>query len=229
MSTAIPGVLGDVLRERGDEKLYPCIGDLVRNGLDPARFAADEPLPNRQALTHYLAAWSRHAGLTEEESGAWMVEYCCTRLASISKRTPAAIRHSTHGVLRYTYRSEVPFFCECSGNPFRAECRTDCPVHESMQARLRDIAEGKLPAKVYYRPPVSPESLLPVRPVKEEHRAQFEEGMRVALEEFAQGVKPGRILEHLRERGFKTRTGRAWTSSALWREVSRARRQPPMT
>ena len=60
--------LDTMLGDRGKERIYPCIRDLVEHGLDLARFAAGEITPQRQDITQHLAAWSRHAGLSEEES-----------------------------------------------------------------------------------------------------------------------------------------------------------------
>ncbi len=64
-------ILNAMLGDRGKDTVYPCIRDLVENGLDLARFSASEIAPQRQDVTQYLAAWSRHAGLSEEESYGW--------------------------------------------------------------------------------------------------------------------------------------------------------------
>src|SRR5947207_15722449 len=114
------GILETMLGEPGKDRIYPCIRDLVKHGLDLTRFAAGETKPQRQDITQYLAAWSRHAGLTQEESSGWLIDYCTDMLSSLSTRTSAAIRHSTKSNLRYIYRSEVPFLCECANNRFRA-------------------------------------------------------------------------------------------------------------
>ena len=136
IGTPFLNLLNPMLGDRSKDLLYPCIRDLVEHGLDLARFTAGESRPQRQDLTQYLAAWSRHAGLSEEQSSAWLIDYCATLLTPISKRTPAAVRHSTKSNLRYIYRSAVTFLCHCASNPFRAECRPDCPVYADMQAKL---------------------------------------------------------------------------------------------
>ena len=214
--------------DRGKDTIYPCIRDLVAHGLDLARFAAGEFPPSRQDLTQYLAAWSRHAGLSEEESRGWLLDYCVAKLAALSKRTPAAVRPSTKSNLRYIYRSAVPFRCRCANNPFKADCRNDCPVYADMQAKLRaDAAEALNPKPLTPPPAPLPE---PVLPVKQANREQFEAGLRLALEEIRQGTKMRKIVELLNERGLKTRTGREWKYAILRNELlnwERAQVPPP--
>ena len=211
--------LRDLLRDKAGNTIYPCIQDLVEHGLDRARFAASEVPPLRQDVTQYLAAWSRHAGLSEEESRAWLVEFCATVLAPLSRRTPAAIRHSTQSNLRYIYRSSVPFLCDCADNRFRAACRTDCPVHADMQvkkaARAEEAAKPK-PLVRYERPVVTF-----VPPVMVANREQFEQALSLVREEIQKGTKPKRIIELLAKRGLKTRTGRKWTATILYSELTK--------
>jgi hypothetical protein len=168
------------------DTLYPCIRDLVEHGLSLARFAAGERTPQRQDVTQYLAAWSRHAGLSEEAASAWLVDYCVGLLASLSKRTSAGIRHSTKSNLRYIYRSAVPFLCHGANNPFRANCRPDCPVYADMQAKLRAKASELGQPRPLARPPAS--VIEPVLPVKAACLKQFRTGLRLALDEVRKGT-----------------------------------------
>ena len=209
--------LNTLLGDRGKDTIYPCIRDLVENGLGLARFSAGEIAPQRQDITQYMAAWSRHAGLSEEESCGWLIDYCTIMLLSISPRSPAAIRHSTKSNLRYIYRSAVPFLCQCANNRFRAQCSSDCPVYADMQAKLRAKASEVLNP----RPLASPQSPLPepALPVKEVYREQFHAGLRFALDEVQKGTKMRRIVELLNERGLKTRTGRKWQYVILRNEL----------
>ncbi len=78
--SAFLNVLDTLLGSRGKDTLSPCIRDLVEHGLDLARFAAGERTTQRQDITLYLAAWSRHAGLSDEEARAWLADYCVARL-----------------------------------------------------------------------------------------------------------------------------------------------------
>ena len=209
-------VLDTLLGDRRKDTLYPCIRDLVEHGLDLARFAAGERTPQRQDITQYLAAWSRHAGLSEAEASAWLVDYCIARLAVLSRRTPAALRHSTKSNLRYIYRSAVPFLCHGANNPFRAHCRPDCPVYADMHAKLR----AKVLELAQPRPAIRPPAPVIVSlPVKVANLEQFQTGLRLALEEVQKGTKMRRIVELLNKRGLKTRTGREWKYAILRNEL----------
>lgn len=206
--TSFPCKLDSMLGERGTDTMYPCIRDLLEHGLDLSRFSVGDITPNLQDITHYLAAWSRHAGLSEEESSAWLIDYCVATGFALSRRTPAAIRHSTKSTLRYIYRSAVSFLCQGASNSFRAPCG-DCTVHGDMppiatseQLRLRLAASKSLP-------PPAP------LPKKEAFREQFQAGLHLMREEVQKGTHIQRILEMLNERGFKTRTGRQWQSANL--------------
>jgi hypothetical protein len=209
-------VLDTLLGGRGKDTLYPCIRDLVEHGLDLTRFAAGETTPQRQDITQYLAAWSRHAGLSEEESSAWLVDYCAALLVAISRRTPAAVRHSTKSNLRYIYRSAVPFLCHGANNPFRAHCCPECPVHADMEAKRH----AKAVELAQPRPVVRPSApVIESLPVKVANQQQFQTGLRLALDEVQKGTKMRRIVELLNERGLKTRTGRDWKYAILRNEL----------
>lgn len=210
-------ILDTMLGDRGKDTIYPCIRDLVEYGLDLARFSAGEIKPQHQDITQFLAAWSRHAGLSEEESSIWLIDYCMTILASLTMRSLAAIRHSTKSNLRYIYRSSVPFLCQCANNRFRAQCSSNCPVYADMQAKLHDKASEMLHPTPVVRPQASLiESMLFV---KEVYLEQFQAGLRLATDEVQKGTKIGRIVEILNERGLKTRTGRKWQYAILCNEL----------
>lgn len=214
--TMLEARLGDL----GKGTMYLCIRDLVEHGLDLTRFGVGELKPQRQDITQYLAAWSRHAGLSEEESRGWLIDYCTKLLKSISKRTEAAIRHSTKGNLKYIYKSEVPFFCQCEKNPFHARCGAECPVYAEMQAGILTRAEEALHPKPYVRPP--PSLIDFPLPVKKANLEQFRTAMRVAQEEVEKGTKLRLIVELLNERGLKTRTGRKWNYGILRGELAKS-------
>jgi hypothetical protein len=208
-----------LLGEGGKNNIYPCIQDLVEHGLDLARFASGESMPQRQDITQYLAAWSRHAGLNEEESSGWLVEYCVALLSSIARRSPAAIRHSTKSNLRYIYKSAVPFLCQCTKNRFHAHCNTGCPVYDDMQAKLLAKASEVPRLMPVARPPAP--VIEPYVPVRERYQEQFQAGLRFALDEVQKGTKIRRIVELLNERGFKTKIGRTWQQGVLRTELDR--------
>lgn len=216
-------VLDTLLGDRGQDTLYPCIRDLVEHGLDLPRFDAGERTPQRQDITQYLAAWSRHAGLSEDEASAWLIDYCVARLTVLSKRTPAAVRHSTKSNLRYIYRSVVPFLCHGANNPFRADCRPDCPVFADMAAKLSAKASELAQPRPVLRPPAP---VIEYLPVKVANREQFQTGLRLALDEVRKGTKMPRIVELLNERGLKSRTGRPWKYRILRTELQALRKSP---
>jgi hypothetical protein len=214
--TPFLNVLDKLLGDHGKATLYHCIRDLVEHGLDSTRFATGEKTPFRQDITQYLAAWSRHAGLSEEEASAWLVDYCSTRLAVLSRRTPAAVRHSTKSNLRYIYRSAVPFLCHGAENPFRAHCRPDCPVYADMADKLRAQAIESAQPRPVVRPP---DPVIVSQPVKVANREQFQTGLRLALDEVGKGTTLALVVKLLNARGLKTRTGRQWRCAGLRDEL----------
>ena len=209
--------------QTGVHAIYPCIRDLVQHGLSLARFQPGEAIPQRQDVTQFLATWSRHAGLSEEQTQDWLIEYCQMKLASLSRRSLAAIRHSTKSNIRYIYRSEVGFQCGCASNPFKAECRSDCPFHAEMQTKLATTAGADPsrwpPLPPPPRPQPSPLPTLPFVPIKTRYQEQFEEGMSLARQEASKGTPVARIVAMLNDRGLRTRTGRAWTYGILSSEL----------
>jgi hypothetical protein len=217
--------LNTLLGDRAKDVVYLCIRDLLDNGLDLARFSPGDNRPQRQDITQFLAAWSRHAGLSEEESRSWLIEYCTTVLEPISSRTPAAIRHSTKSNLKYIYNSAVPFLCDCEKNQFRAQCGTSCPVHAEMLAKFElRIIEAANP-KPIVRPP--PPTYQPYLSVKKQHAEQFQKAMLVAVAEVEKGTKLNHIVTLLNTSGLKSRTGRQWRYGTLHSELEKWRRSPP--
>jgi hypothetical protein len=213
--------------DQGKETIYLCVQDLVEHGLDLARFSVGKLPPQRQDITQYLAAWSRHAGLSEEETRGWLVEYCASILKPISKRTPAAIRHSAKSNVKYIYNSKVEFLCHRETNGFHAHCSTGCPVYADMQAKAKARAEEALKPKVHIRPPTPEIQFKPrvkkvkvvVPTVKQINAEQFDAAMKLAREEVRKGESLACVARLLNDRGFKTRTGRAWYYAILHREI----------
>lgn len=130
--------LKTLLGNRGGEIIYPCIEDLVSHGLNLASFSSGDHVPSRQDVTQYLATWCKHAGLSQEECREWLIGYCVVMLSSISKTSLSGIRHSTKSNVKYIYQADIPFMCNRDNNPFRAQCRGDCPEYDGLQASLPD-------------------------------------------------------------------------------------------
>ncbi len=221
-STPILTKLKTFLGDHGQDVIYPCIQDLVENGLTVARISPADRIPTRQDVTQYIAAWCRHAGLNEEDCNGWLVDYAVVMLSSISRASPSGMRHSTKSNVRYIYHADIPFICECDENPFRAQCSIDCPVHVDMQAKLIE-RKSKEPDIGYAieRPAGIFEIQKPS--VRETYKDQFEAAMEVIRGEMEKGTGRKAILSLLIERGFKTRTGKKWTYSLLGNEQSRIR------
>jgi len=216
--TALTEVLGD----RGTQRIYPCIGDLVGNGLVLSRFSAGEHTPQRQDITQYLAAWCRHADLTAEECRTWLTEYCVDVLSSISKTSLSGIRHSTKSNVRYIYRSEVRFVCERKENRFKAKCSANCPAYADSGAKADHKPER--PSNEVRHTQVEERVETTVLPVKAIYREQVEQALEFMRLEVKNGTKRKRILQLLDERGLKTRTGRKWTYSILQFELAKMKK-----
>ena len=217
--------LSNLFRDSSRGNIYLCIQDLAENGLQVVRFSPDARTPTRQEVTQYLAAWCRHAGLSQEDCLAWLVEYSVAMLSSISKASPSGIRHSTKANVKYIYRSDIPFLCECDENPFRAHCSNDCPLYADMQAKLAEKS-NKISDILYViqQPSGIPEIQKPS--VRETYKNQFEAALKVIRTEMEKGTERRAILDLLIEREFKTRTGKRWTYSILGNEQSRIRQGP---
>ena len=224
MMASIPFLikLRTLLGDFGQDVIYPCIQDLVENGLTVARFSAADRIPTRQDVTQHIAAWCRHAGLKEEDCLGWLVEYAVVMLSSISKTSPSGIRHSTKSNVRYIYHVDIPFICECNENPFRAQCSINCPVYGDMRARFNE-RKNKEPVieDAIERPAGVREIQKPS--VRDTYKDQFEGAMEIIRGGMEKGTGRKAILNLLIERGFKTRTGKKWTYSILGNEQSRIR------
>lgn len=206
-----------LLGESGRAAIYPCIGDLVTNGLEASRFAPSDPMPTRQDVTQYLAAWCRDARLSEDECRTWLCDYAISKLSSISTSSPSGIRHSTKSNVKYIYGSARPFICAREGNEFRAECRTACPVYNEMGIKAAAaIADASL--RVERRPPMAP-STDSMPSVKDIYREQFQAAMQLVSCELRKKTKKTAILDLLKQQGLKTRTGRGWTYGSLVLEI----------
>ncbi len=207
----LTALLGDL----GEGVLFPCIQDLVANGLQTSRLSPAEGVPNRQDVTQFLAAWCRFVGLTENACREWLTDYAVAMLSSISKSSPSGIRHSTKSNLKYIYRNEVAFACGCEANQFRARCSDTCPVYEEMK-RKSVKGEGASAARTAH-----PDELaeLPPARVKERFQEQFEVATELVLRELGKGTKKAAIVEILNQQGMKTRTGREWTVAIMSAEI----------
>ena len=220
-------ICGDPRRILSTDKcdlLYPCIQDLVDNGLDLTRFTSTERLPSRQDITQYLAAWCRHAGLSDEDCRGWLIEYCVNMLSAISKTSASGIRHSTKSNVKYIYRTDIQFVCDCESNPFKARCCKSCPRYTEMKTRSAEKKDQVRTIGFDIKKP-APITDIDYRPIKERFKDQFEEALAFIRSQIEMGIKKRYIIKQLNERGFKTRTGRLWTDAILQSELKNVPRK----
>jgi len=130
--------LRKMLTENNEKYLFPCIRDLVANGLTLERFTNEDNIPSRQDITQYIAAWFKYIGLSSDECREWMIEYCIGLLSVISSSSKSRIRHSTKCNIKYIYKSDVSFNCRCEKNRFKAPCEPKCPIYEEMAHRAKE-------------------------------------------------------------------------------------------
>jgi len=216
--------LKEILAEEKNKNLFPCIKDLVVNGLTLERFSDEHASPSRQDITQYMAAWCRYIGMDSDTCLEWMIEYCTHVLSVLSSSSKSRIRHSTKGNVNYIYNSEVKFECTREDNPFKAHCNSKCPVYEEMA----DIIEAKRKGDVVqiFEPEVDfktvENEVKPSKPsLKEVYKEQLKEAITVISDCVDQGLSKKRIVTLLNKRDFKTRTGKTWTYNSLRHEIQR--------
>lgn len=207
------------LADSGREAIYPCIADLVANGLQVSRFAPSDHMPNRQDVTQYLAAWCKDARLSKDAARTWLCDYAVSTLAPLSNSSPSAIRHSTKSNVTYIYRSDRPFVCEREDNKFRANCSKTCPVYDEMVTKAAKMKADSLAAMKRRHAAVLPTDVVIASSVKKVHREQFLSAMQLVSREVSKGTKKSLILDLLKQQGMKTRTGREWTYTVLASEI----------
>ncbi|MCF8112691.1 MAG: hypothetical protein K9K21_02435 [Desulfotignum sp.] len=201
--------------------IYPCIDDLVTNGILLSRFSASDQIPARQDVTQYLAAWCRDAYISQDACLTWLSDYAVAVLASLSKSSASRIRHSTKSNVKYIYRSDHPFVCGRENNPFRAACSKTCPVYNEMGIKAARATAHSLSAMEQRHAPVSPVTTALSK--KEVYREKFLAAKQLISQELSKGTKMTDILNRLKQQGMKTRTGREWTYSILANEIKKIR------
>ena len=212
--------LKQILGQNAEKYFFPCIKDLVANGLTSARFSSEDSRPSRQDITQYIAAWFKYIGISANECRDWMIGYCVDVLSTISSSSNSQIRHSTKSNIKYIYKSDVAFDCGCENNAIKASCDQNCPVYNEMAVRYKErkAKEAKQsyePEPKHYR--VETERLS----AKETYKDQFEKALEVMEEYIKKGVPKQDIVTLLNDAGFKTRTGRKWTVPILQSELKK--------
>ena len=220
--------LGKISGLDAEKYLYPCIEDLVTNGLTSARFSSSDSMPSRQDITQYIAAWFKYTGISADECRDWMIGYCVDILSEISSSSKSRIRHSTKSNIKFIFKSDVNFNCGCENNAFKASCDKNCPVYNRMFKRneQRKAREATRSYEVEHMPQ---HSVVEIPSVKETYIDQFKKALEIVEDNVKQGVPGRHIVTLLNDRGLKTRTGRKWTPSILRAEINRYNYEPENT
>ena len=219
--------LRELLGEKKNTCLFPCIRDLVANGLDPARFSDEDNTPTRQDVTQHMTAWFKYIGMSPSECRQWMIDYCTGVLSAISSSSNSQIRHSTKSNIKYIYSSDVSFDCGCEKNRFKASCERTCPVYKEMAIRAteRETKHSIQSDATTVEPRARDSEIAPkITSVKDTYRGQFEKAIEVALKHLNKGVSKQKVVSLLNNSGFKTRTGKRWSYSILGNELRKLNR-----
>jgi hypothetical protein len=213
--------LKKLLDDAQKQKIYCCMLDLLTNGIVPERFNSGETFPTRQDVTHFILAWLKYVGVPADRCRNWIIRYCERELSPISSSSPSRIRHSTKSLIKYIYRSEdVSFDCGCEQNKLKAACEPSCPIYGEMK-RKHKIRMKQLDDDIHYvRPKIQPMAE-PLPRIKERHQEQFDKAMEAVREHLNQVSSPDEMTRYLNDQGYKTRTGKSWTISTLYREVKK--------
>ncbi|RLC26572.1 MAG: hypothetical protein DRH21_01785 [Deltaproteobacteria bacterium] len=218
--------LQKILTENNEKYLFPCIVDLVANGLNLERFSNEDNIPSRQDITQYIAAWFKYIGLSSDECREWMIEYCIGVLSAISTSSKSQIRHSTKCNIKYIYKSDVTFDCRCEKNRFKAPCESTCPIYEEMAHRAKESEAANIVES--YEAIVEDrvaDEIAPIKySIKDEYKDQFEKAIEAAQHHLKQRVSKKEIVNLLNESGFKTITGKKWSYSILANELRKLNR-----
>jgi hypothetical protein len=220
MAKEIDG-LKKILDSAQQQRIYPCIRDVLSNEFAFKRFTSGESFPTRQDITNFILAWLKHIGVSADRCRNWMLSYSVRVLSRISSSSPSSIRHSTKYFIKHVYRSDDDAFdCGCEQNEINAACDPYCPVYGEMkkkyQIRMNQLHDTINNVRRLVQPPA--ESLLQV---KERYREQFEKAMNDVREHLNQVSSLDEIIQYLNDQGYKTRTGRPWKTSILRNEIKK--------
>jgi len=197
--------------------LFPCIEDLVQNGLSTERFSEQDITPTRQDVTQYLLAWFKSNGIDADRCREWILEYSLDILASVSSSSQSKIRHSTKSNLKYIFNSDVQFACNCKHNQFHAACNENCPVYSEMHAKYqkKKAEEANQTYEVEPLPQIDPDEFEYRPSVKEKYKEQYEKTVQVMKELFEKGMPLKDIVTHLNKKKLYSRTNVKWTYANL--------------
>ncbi len=200
--------------------LFPCIEDLVKNGLSLSRFSSDEFKPMRVDITKFIASWFKFTGLAADEYRQWLIDYSTDILSVISSSSKSRIRHSTKSIIKYIHNSDISFECDCENNQFKAVCAKSCPVY----TRMLQLAQEKEARKANVTYEITEEDRLNRQKMtytqlpqskREEFKEQYEKAMLFVKEKAKSHISIKNLISLLDEDGYKSAIGKTWTYSAL--------------
>ncbi len=218
MSTEL-NKLVKILNDAEKDRIYPCIKDILSNGIISDRFENGEYFPTRQDVTHFILVWLKHIGVTVPACRKWIISYSQRVLSAISSSSPGRIRHSTKSNLKYIFKSDVFFDCGCEHNELKAVCDPDCPEYDEMLKKYQIRKEKQQKAVYNIKKPVQP--FIPRLSAKEKFKEQFETAMGVIRENLDQGISIKELCRLLNSKGLKTRTGKTWSIGTLNNEIKK--------
>jgi hypothetical protein len=207
------------------KKPFPCIEDLVGNGLSVDRFTDADRRPQRHEITIFLASWCRKAGLEPEAYRDWLIDFSVEILSVLSASPASKIRHSTKSSIKYVHRSEVPFYCACKNNFFKAACSSDCPVYDEMgESVVQRLAEERKKVEkeeerqrllqIQYEKELAALPPKKIRP-KVKYKKQFEEAVKLIKQYLDEGYTKKAISAILNEKGYVTSIGSKWSPGSV--------------
>ena len=205
--------LMNIIASEGKNEPYPCIKDLVENGLSLDRFAEGNHRPNRNETAIFLAAWCKRMGFTPEVYRDWLIDYTVDVLSGISSSSPSQIRHSTKSTIKYLHRSDVTFSCNCQNNVFKAICSLDCPIYGKMEEiylRNLEIEQKRIEELQQIHKEVAPDPDPESLPVTKRYKKQFDEAVALITQYLQEKRTKKDIFVILNEKGYKTITGNDW-------------------
>ncbi len=208
--------LREILESHEEAVLFPCIADLVENGIKVDRFSSQERVPSRQDVTQFLATWFRYINVAAEECQDWMIDYCTSELSLISSSSKSQIRHSTKSNIKYVYRSAIEFNCCSTENIFKVACDSNCKAYDEMIHKNEKDCPSSLDELNADK--VENDAVLVISS-KKQYKEQFVEAAEIIRNHYEGNLARKEMVKILNDQGFKTRTGKSWTTGILGYEL----------
>jgi hypothetical protein len=205
-----------ILESHEETVLFPCVADLVENGIQADRFSSREQVPSRQDVTQFLATWFKHINVAPEVCQDWLIDYCTSVLSAISSSSKSQIRHSTKSNVKYVYGSAVEFNCRCTENCFKATCNPSCKAFDEM---IRKDQTGSSLLIDELNEKEFGQNVATVLSSKEKYKEQFIEATNIIRIHYENNLARKEIVKILNDQGLKTRTGKKWTIGILGYEL----------